>query len=353
MKDYYYQLDHIIKDEIDDGQEIAIYPVGKLGLMANEIITVRYGRKAYKIDNYLAKYNADIYSLEDYMKIDSKQISIIVCLMSEEKSKEFKEELIRKSIKAKIIDVNENFIINIPEKENYFKEIKSLCKVKRCLGYELVRVGKDNDGGYIMPDDFASGGIAYSFGIGGDISWEKQMADQGFKVYCFDHTIDRLPENYENCFFVKKGITGCDSIEDNLYSIETLLLQNGHENEKNMVLKMDVEGAEWDFLCNVSTETLDMFSLMTFELHGLTQIENQILIKSVLRKINQTHQAVWIHANNAGPVERAGEYYVPLFLEITYANKKVYQFEDMVYNSPINIDSPNRKQYKDVELRNW
>ena len=34
MDKYYYSLDRIIKEEIENGQEIAIYPTGKIGVLA-------------------------------------------------------------------------------------------------------------------------------------------------------------------------------------------------------------------------------------------------------------------------------------------------------------------------------
>ena len=40
---------------------------------------------------------------------------------------------------------------------------------------KFVRVGKDNDGGYIMFDDFDDVKVAYSAGINNDVSWDKDM----------------------------------------------------------------------------------------------------------------------------------------------------------------------------------
>ena len=40
-----------------------------------------------------------------------------------------------------------------------------------------------------------------------------------------------------------------------------------------MILKMDVEGAEWDFLDTVDTKTLKQFDQIVFEYHELNRIK--------------------------------------------------------------------------------
>ena len=44
--------------------------------------------------------------------------------------------------------------------ENYYRELKNLLKIKRVKNFPLVRVGKANDGGYIMLDAFPKRGGA-------------------------------------------------------------------------------------------------------------------------------------------------------------------------------------------------
>lgn len=87
----------------------------------------------------------------------------------------------------------ENAFITAPRE--YYEELHELLHLAKINGAALVRIGKDNDGGYIMPDDFGSDDkIAYSFGINDDVSWDKAMASRGYDVFMYDHTIDGLPE---------------------------------------------------------------------------------------------------------------------------------------------------------------
>lgn len=76
---YYRVLDRIIKNELDQGKRIAIYPFGEIGMLAKDILEERYGEKAIIIDNKLKKYNSKIFTIEEFAEIDAPDITIILC----------------------------------------------------------------------------------------------------------------------------------------------------------------------------------------------------------------------------------------------------------------------------------
>jgi hypothetical protein len=57
--------------------------------------------------------------------------------------------------------------------------------VKRINGLDLVRIGGNNDGGYVMYRPSQSS-VALSLGVGPNVSWDKEMISLGHKVYMFD-----------------------------------------------------------------------------------------------------------------------------------------------------------------------
>ncbi len=353
--DYYSKLDNLIRIEIERKQRIAIYPLGKVGLQAKDILVNRYGIKEFiLIDNNLAKYNNQIIDLKCFLKIDRSDISIIICTTDNALNRRLYEELREKKIKAKVKNILETYRISQhPDKPEYFKRIKELLQVQKAIDYELIRVGKNHDGGYIMLNDFRHDYIAYSFGIGWEISWDRWIADCGINVYCYDHTIERLPQNYHRLNFNKVGISGSDDIKENLLSLPTILYRNGHMHNKNLILKMDVEGSEWEFINSISSDVLKQFLQISFELHDLTDINNSKKVISALEKLNETHQVVWIHANNNGEVGKAADILIPNLLEVTYANREQYTFKPTIYNCPLNIDYPNIEDRHEIELKNW
>ena len=60
---------------------------------------------------------------------------------------------------------------------------------------DVVRIGRDYDGGYVMADP-GEDGIAYSFGIGNDVSWDSGMARRGYEIFMYDITIDSPPSTH-------------------------------------------------------------------------------------------------------------------------------------------------------------
>ena len=184
------------------------------------------------------------------------------------------------------------------------------------------------------------------------------MSQRGYDVFMYDMTIDGLPFENEKFHFFKEGIGGTKDIEKSLDTLENFIKRNGHENNSNMILKMDVEGAEWDFLENVSSSTLNQFDQILFEFHDLVRYKNdKEMIKTIssLDKLNLTHTLVHIHGNNNGyylNFENVG--LVPDVLELTYLRTTNHKFyDDKEIFLPTNFDFPNGDKLPDVPLGYW
>lgn len=238
--------------------------------------------------------------------------------------------------------------------KDYYAELQDLLHIAKVEGFELVRVGREHDGGYIMLDDFHAGDTAYSFGISNDVSWDKDMASRGYDVFMYDHTIDGLLEENPRFHWSKLGIADGHTQDDRLKTLDELIAQNHHEYKRNMILKMDVEGAEWGFLEQVSSETLSQFGQMTFEFHNIINNENPERVLSAFRKINQTHQLVHIHANNNGNYISFGHKNFCSLLELTYVLRSKYSFvENYDVDLPLSIDDVNVPLVPEIELGRW
>ena len=203
-------------------------------------------------------------------------------------------------------------------------------------------------------DDFHAGDVAYSFGISDDVSWDKEMASRGYDIFMYDHTIDALPEENARFHWSKLGISDETTHDDRLKTLDELIKANHHEDKHNMILKMDVEGAEWGFLEQVSSETLSQFSQMSFEFHGIPSHKNPDLVLEVFRKINRTHQLVHIHANNCGNYISFGHKNFCELLELSYVLRGKYTFCDNYdVNLPLNIDEVNIPSLPEIPLGRW
>lgn len=165
----------------------------------------------------------------------------------------------------------------------------------------LVRIGHATDGGYTLLDNFGNVTCAYSIGIGGDWSFDLEIASRGMKVYMFDHSINEPILNNSLLKFYKYGVNYVDKPEARLLSLESMLKLDNNSEQTNMILKMDVEGYEWEVIAHSSI--LKQFSQITMELHWFKKVivskdEYLVAIKA-LENLNKTHQLVWVHGITA------------------------------------------------------
>jgi hypothetical protein len=248
---------------------------------------------------------------------------------------------------------------NIDEIENsiIYQRMQSILQllkpmdVKNC---KYIRVGRNNDGGYVMLDNFENTQAAYSFGIADDVSWDEHFAKLNINVFMYDHTIKRLPQKNEFYNFFRTGITGYKAIQQTK-TLDRLITENRHQDLNNIIMKMDVEGCEWDVLSQVKSETLQQFSQIVIEFHDLFPDSSQAKFNEIfnsLSKINTTHQIIHVHANTAGGMPyMIGNLTLPSILEITYLRRDVEH--DFILNSrdfPTLIDQPTFNNWPDIFL---
>lgn len=239
--------------------------------------------------------------------------------------------------------------------KDYYTELKKLLKIKRLTDYPLIRIGEQNrDGGYVMANNFLSEGIAYSFGICDDISWDLAMTRYDYNIFMYDHTINKLPTTNSKFHFFKEGLSGTDEKNKPLKSLKYYIEQNNHSKTKNIILKMDVEGAEWDFLETVDTKTLKQFDQIVFEMHNLVRPACGDRALKLLEKLNKTHQLIHLHGNNSGYLLTVGDTIFPDVIETSYVNKNNYNtIDDDYVVLPSPLDMPNDMGRPDVPLGLW
>lgn len=69
-----------------------------------------------------------------------------------------------------------------------------------------IRIGGANDGGYVMANDFEGNKVAYSIGVGPQVQWDAEMAERGFIIHQYDHTVPGLPQEHPNFRYTALGI---------------------------------------------------------------------------------------------------------------------------------------------------
>jgi hypothetical protein len=163
---------------------------------------------------------------------------------------------------------------------------------------ELTRMGSPNDAGYLMCKNLMDGiKTAYSYGIGWDDKWG-----------CDVSVAHKVPVHQYDCFAPSKlqcagGVfklnAECvgprkETIDGRPFdTIENQIARNG-DTGKKMVLKMDIEGAEWKSVLATPDSVFDSISQMPMELHGVDEPE----VLEGLRKLKTHFYLVSVHFNN-------------------------------------------------------
>ncbi len=215
------------------------------------------------------------------------------------------------------------------------------------------RFGRALDGGYVLLDDTVNFDSVYSFGISNEISFEKEMAELGKAVYMYDHTIDGIPENHPKFFFHRKGIAGTDRPDEQLFSLETLISENGNKNNSNMLLKLDVEGAEFEVFEKVDLQALSQFRQIAIEIHWLAKLWEQDFRKTFvngMRRLLTNFSIVHVHANNNRQAVFIEGFPIADVLEITLVRSDIVSLRPSRTVYPTNLDFPNNPRQPDVLL---
>jgi len=242
----------------------------------------------------------------------------------------------------------------------------------------LIRIGPNRDGGYIVHKDILKNlDYIITCGLNDDWEFEKQLikCNKNCKFFAYDHTVTNffwLKYTYNNLldFLFLKKLTIKKIIKIFLYIEYKFFFKNykkhfikkiGNKNSKNqitinsifntlpnkkkIILKIDIEGDEFKILGDIINNQKKIDHLI-IEFHNV--YNNLKKIKKFIIKIKSL-KLIHIHGNNFDKVING----VPNVLEMTFVNKLNYKKNKSKKNLtyPIkNLDFPNHKSKKDINL---
>jgi len=225
-----------------------------------------------------------------------------------------------------------------------------------------IRVGGENDGGYPMCKELLSGVKgAYSYGIKGSDRWGGAISSLfGIKIHqfdCFNRHIPPCREPENNCLFefneecvggqseeipasvydghvCKEGNSTCKSIGTpttlRFGTLQDQMSARGNVEPRtdggDLLLKMDIEGSEWDVLADPSNQPfLQQFSQIILEFHAIGGSEKHDVRQQLLAMQNllQDFVVVHVHGNNCcGELsDLPSGYNIPRILEATLVHR--------------------------------
>jgi hypothetical protein len=245
---------------------------------------------------------------------------------------------------------------------------------------DLIRVGRNYDGGYVIADSLMQESTALlSFGINDDWSFEEDFCRRsGVGCYGFDFSVNRglfLKRSLEQIrfffgdvvkrrtlqwgrwkkagehfhlynefgrFFGKNSFysIGVDKSTHGVFKTLDDVLKDHVRQQKNIFLKVDIEGYEYKILDDI-LRNKQQFHALAVEIHGIHEPANDF--GAFMRGLEQEFYVYHIHANNySGLRKRDG---MPDVIEVSCIRKDLVQnpvfHRDLSHLPLAGIDFPN------------
>ncbi len=212
-------------------------------------------------------------------------------------------------------------------------------------GKELLRVGPSGDGGYLVPDDLE--GIEYCFspGVSSESGFEVALAEQGLKVFLADFSVDSPAEFHDNFIFNKKFVGALSN--QTFMTLDQWKESKIPDHHGDLILQMDIEGAEFETLFSASTKLLSQFRIMIIEFHYLQELFNErffLLVSRVFQRLLQTHSVVHIHPNNCCGSIKGNGLEIPRVAEFTFHRNDRFNNASYRQSFPHFLDRNNTRK---------
>lgn len=221
--------------------------------------------------------------------------------------------------------------------------------------YPLIRIGADNDGGYLVPDDLEGITRCYSPGVANCSEFELFFASRNIPCHLADFSVENIPIESDMFTFDKLYIGPWT--KDNFISLNDWILRHAqNEYGGDYILQMDIEGSEYSSLLTISEENLSKFRIIVLELHDLHAViadRSLEFISEILTKILRQFNLVHTHINNCGRLLKYMDVTIPSVIEVTFIRKDRSASYGHVKALPHKLDMPcciNRKELSLTEI---
>jgi hypothetical protein len=191
--------------------------------------------------------------------------------------------------------------------------------LKNCT---FKRFGSANDGGYLMCENLIEPlDAGYSYGVGTNDDWGCEMS-RGFHVSvheydCFDPA---RPTCHDGRFVFHNECVGDQTgYRDSRFfdTLQNQISKNG-DTGRRVIIKMDIEGGEWESLLAAPDELLASIPQLAMEMHGFDDPK----IVEVLRKLKRNFYLVNLHFNNWSCTSKAAP--LPAWAyQVLWVNKRI------------------------------
>jgi len=210
---------------------------------------------------------------------------------------------------------------------------------------ELMRVGPDGDGGYLVPCNLDGLKYCFSPGVDRESRFELALAERGLQVFMADASVDGPAAQHRLFHFQKRFLSSYTDEAHHLLSLTDWLAQAPSSAPGDSILQMDIEGAEYEVLHSLNASDLNRFRVIVMELHCLPLLCHAWCFRFMapaLRKLLRTHAVIHIHPNNYSTGVEAAGIFLPNFAEFTLVQRSwIKEFRPTEGSFPHILDRDN------------
>lgn len=217
-------------------------------------------------------------------------------------------------------------------------QLRNILTVTQQIDAKIARFGNYGDGGYVIVDDLKKSDVLFSVGVGDNVSFDEECEKYVSRVVLVDHTVPNFNPPIGNFEMIRRPLVPGE-VSENGVTIHQLLKQN--IDAKDYILKIDIEGDEWEILSDFASSELMKFRQIILEFHGLNDFHNLEKKLCALKKLAGSHSPIVVHANNQGSHRFINGMFLPDVLEVTWARMNSYTFHSGWNRDVRNLLSPN------------
>lgn len=186
----------------------------------------------------------------------------------------------------------------------------------------LIRLGPSGDGGYLVPDDLDGIHACFSPGVNVESGFELACAERGMQVFMADRSVEGPAARHPRFSFSRCNV-GAFS-EPGVTSMDDWVSASDVPASADLMLQMDIEGAEFETLLATSRSLLGRFRVIVVEFHALNELLGLAwfqLARAVFRKLLDQHVCVHLHPNEVYPSVAARGLEIPPYMEFTFLRR--------------------------------
>ena len=201
--------------------------------------------------------------------------------------------------------------------------------------HNLIRLGGETDGGYLVPNDIENIDVCFSPGVSEVANFENDLTQRGIKCFLADYSVEKPPIQNALFDFEKKYL---GNKNNDIFMTLDRWVESKAPRGSDLILQMDIEESEYSVLLDASSETLNRFRILVIEFHGLDLLFNRMgfeLIDSTFTKLLKNFEIVHIHPNNCCAPAVVSDIAIPPVMEFTFLRK------DRISSRVSNIDFPH------------